>query len=124
MDALRDRNNDIVCGLKQFFYIAKESVLVESHFRQVDQVRSSGIFISRKRGRSGEPAGIPSHDLNDRDTFYRIDKGVVRDLENRGGDVFCGGTKSRGMVGFHQVVVDGFWNADDTDVTSDLFRVV
>lgn len=67
MDALRDRDNDIVCGLKQFYREGKRPCR-----KPLPAGRSSAeqwnIHFSQARTAVGK-AGIPSHDLDDRDTF-------------------------------------------------------
>ena len=63
---------------------------------------------------------MASHDLYDgHGRFIVIDRSVRRDLADNGGHIFGGAAVSRRMVGVHQVVVNGLWHADETDVASD-----
>ena len=66
---------------------------------------------------------MASHDLDDRDGFLLVDRGVEDDLADRGSDIFCSTSESRCMVGEDQIVVDRLRNSDEFHVTADLLRV-
>ena len=80
-------------------------------------------FISCKHRSSSQPAGIPSHDLDDIDTFQIVNIGVIGNLTDGTCNVFGSRAKAWCMVCHDQIVVDRLWHTDDADIIADGSRV-
>ena len=84
-------------------------------FRQIDQMRGiPRLFPGQCRCRS-DPAGIPSHGLND---AYVNRKGfhIYAYLGGRGRYVSCCTSIARRVIRNCDIVVNGFGNSNDTDI--------
>ena len=67
---------------------------------------------------------MAAHDLGHRHAADVIHRGVADDFLQDGGNVLCGRAVAGGVVGEHQVVVDGLGHAHKADVAADVCAVV
>ena len=115
LDALRDGDDDGLLDEAQVVDPVDERLGVEGDFRQVDEVRAVAVRVIGEHGRSGQPAGVTTHDLDDAEFRFGCTEGLVvaDDLLHRGGDELGGGAVARRVVGHRKVVVDGFRDTDE-----------
>ena len=67
---------------------------------------------------------MASHDLDDGDGSLLIDGGVEDDLADGGGNILCGASEARCVVGEDKIVVDGLRDSDEFHIASNLLRIV
>ena len=48
-----------------------------------------------------------------------VDRSVDGNFTDSRSYIFCSASKARCVVGFHKVIIDRFWNPDETDITLD-----
>ena len=97
---------------------------MEGDFGQADHVHALAVVALGQGSRGGQPAGIAAHDLHDGDVLGAVDGGVPDDLLHDHADVLGSRAVAGGMVGDHQVVVDGLGHAHKADVTAGPCAVV
>lgn len=83
----------------------------ERDFGDEDEVGGTGDACFE-----GDPAGAATHDFGDHDAMMGFGGGV--EAAEVFGDDVDGGVESEGDVSGGEVVVDGFWDADDVDAFS------
>ena len=97
---------------------------VEGHFGQADHVHTLAVIALGQRCGGGQPAGVASHDLHHGDVLGAVHGGVTDDLLHHNADVLGRRTVTGGVVGDHQVVVDGLGHAHEADVALDALAVL
>ena len=75
-------------------------------------------------GGTGQPAGMPAHDLDDGHHASVIDVGVMPDLHTGGGDILGGAGKAGAVVCAVEVVVDGLGDAHDAALVAHLLHIL
>ena len=116
LHALADCDNDIVALLFQLCDAGQERFLVKGALGQQNQVGAVAVRACGQAGGSGQPAGVAAHDLRHRHAAQVVDAGIADDfLQNRGNVLRCTAVAG-GVVGQHQVVVDGLGYADEADL--------
>ena len=116
--ALAGRNDDIVAVFFQLGYFFQEHILVKGALRQQNDVRAVAVSPGSQAGGTGQPAGMAAHDLGHRYAADVIHAGITDDLFQDGGNVLGGTAVTGGVVGVHQVVVNGFGHADKADLAA------
>ena len=83
--------------------------------RQIDQIRACAVLAFGKCSCTGQPAGISSHNFNDRNEalFIFQTETVADNFFYRCTDVFSSASISRCMVCECQVIVDCFRASDE-----------
>ena len=76
-------------------------------------MRGPGAHRPRKSSGGSQPSGMAAHDFHDGYRIRVIHIAVSNNLQHGSGNKFGRRTESRGMVSAGQVIIDGFWNADD-----------
>ncbi len=122
VNALGNRYDYILVGIPDLLHILEELVHVEINFRKIYQIRRISSH-SCQRSRSCQPAGMASHNLNDRHLSLVVYMGILINLYQRGGNVFGCGSKSRTMVRAEQVVVDRLGDTHDAAVVANLLHI-
>ena len=124
LDTLGHRNDD---GRLLFLHpldFLDEMIDIERHFRQADHVNAFAVLGFGQGGGGGQPTGVAAHDLNDRDIFCAVNRGVADDLFHHNADVLGGAAVAGGVVRNHQVIVDGFGHAHKADLAADVAAVI
>src|SRR5699024_6916564 len=124
LDAFGHGNDDAgLFGLHPLHLLHKV-VHVEGDLRQADHVHTFAVLGFGQGGGSGQPAGVAAHALHDGDILGAVDGGVTDDLLHDHADVLGGTAVAGGVVGDHQVVVDGLGHAHEADVAAHMLAVV
>ena len=110
--ALADRHDHIAAVLLHPAHILHKAGNRERHLRQIHQVRRLLPIEPGQRRSRCQPAGIPPHDLHDRNRVQIIHRAIADDLQHTGGHKLGRRTIAGGMVGAHQVIINGFWHTD------------
>ena len=107
-DSLRNSDNNRRFFRQKIFYFFAESFDIKRKFRQIDKIWAQTVLALCKSCRSGQPSGVSSHDLNDRNKPFSIFKAeaVADDFFYRCSDIFCGASVSRSVVCKSKIVVD------------------
>ena len=113
MNSLGHRDNDVGMLFESRSYVSKELVHIEVSLGKVNEVGSDSVYYSSDCCRSGKPARITSHDLNDGNRLCGVYRAVADDLLHGGCDIFSRRAKAGCMVGNDKVIVDGLGNTDD-----------
>ena len=98
---------------------AQEMVLVYRDLRKADNMWRIHLVPFCQGGRRGQPASIPSHDLDDGDG-RSLTHGLGVPTGPHGSECHeaCGAAVPRTVISHRQVVVDGLWNVHDHQVLS------
>ena len=117
-DALGDADDDGILLLEEALAFCDKGVHIKGKLREVDGIRAVAVLTLGERGRAGQPAGVPAHDLNDDDLAVRVSHGpaVADNLLYGGSDVLRGGAVARRVVGQREVIVDRLRAADKADL--------
>ena len=97
---------------------------LNGHFGQADHVHALAVVALGQSGGSGQPAGVAAHDLHHGDVLGAVNGGVTDDLLHHHADVLGSRAVAGGVVGDHQVVVDGLGHAHKADVALDACAVI
>lgn len=116
LHALADCDNDIVALLFQLCDAGQERFLVKGALGQQNQVGAVAVRACGQAGGSGQPAGVAAHDLRHRHAAQVVDTGIADDFLQNRGNVLCCTAVAGGVVGQHQVVVDGLGYANEADL--------
>ena len=117
IDSFGNADNQIGSMLESFLNICKELFLIKCNFRKIDQNRIVAFEFTGKDTGSGQPSGMTSHDLNDRNGFFIIiNRSVDRNLTDCGRYIFGSTSESRCVVCQDKVIVDRFRDSDETDL--------
>ena len=119
LDALADRDNNIVALFFQLGHALEERLLVKGALGQQDQVWAVAVRTGSQTGGSSQPAGVAAHDLGHRHAAQVVDAGIADDLLQDRGDVLRRAAVAGGVVGQHQVIVNGLGHADKADLAVD-----
>ena len=120
VDSFGNADNEIRSFSKLFFYLFDKCIRGESNFRKINKNRIIAFKFAGKNACGGQPAGMAPHDLDDGDRwFIIIDRGINCNFAYCRSNIFGSTSVARGMIGQNQIVVDGFRNSDDADITSD-----
>ena len=109
----RDGDDDALLFLLHPAHLLDETVDMEWHLGQTDHVHPLAVLSLRERRSGGQPARVSPHDLDDGHIFVAVHRRVADDLLHHRGDVLRRAPVAGGMIGHHQVVVDGLWHADE-----------
>ena len=121
--ALTGGNDDVVLFLAQILHPAQEQLLAEGNLRQQDQVRTVAVIALGQARGGGQPARVTAHDLGHGHALQVIHVGIPNDLLHHGGNVLGRAAKAGGVVGEHQVIVDGLGHTDEPDGAADAAAV-
>lgn len=128
--ALGDEDVHVVNFVHDGFEASGFGLDIDGHFRDVDAmdfkafaaeaefgqiflvVNEFGIFVS---GGSGEPAAVAAHDLVD-DEHARIGVVLIDDIFKKQSALFGGGPCAEALADGVDIIVDGFGQADDSEV--------
>ena len=106
MDALGHSHHALAGLVIHPVHIVQEVGQIKIGLGQIDQIGA----IPRPGGQgggTGQPAGVPAHDLDDGHHAGIIHVGVPVDLHTGGSDKLGGGTKAGAVVGAVEIVVNG-----------------
>ena len=123
VDALRHRDHALAGLVIDCLHIGDELLHVEIHLGQVDQIGAES-GPGGQSGGTGQPAGMPAHDLDDGHHASVIDVGVMPDLHTGGGDILGGAGKAGAVVCAVEVVVDGLGDAHDAALVAHLLHIL
>ena len=98
-------------------------MLIKRNLWQEHKIRSSSANILRQCTSGREPAGIAAHCLDERYIFAVVNASIAGELGGYGCDESRRATKTGGVIGALEVVVDGFWHANNTNGTLYLGKV-
>ena len=124
LDAFGDGDDDAGLLLLHGTDLLHEVVHIEGHFGQADHVYALAVVALCQGSGGGQPAGVAAHDLDAGDVLGAVDSGVPDDLLHHNADVLGSGAVAGGVVGDHQVVVDGLGHAHKADVALDALAVL
>ena len=124
LDAFGHGNDDAGLLRLHTLHLFHKAVHIEGNFRQADHVHALAVFRPGQSCRSGKPAGVAAHDLHDGDILGAVNGGVADDFLHYHADVLGGTAVTGGMVGDHQVVVNGLGHAHKTDLAADMAAVI
>ena len=113
--AFADRDNDIVALLLQLRHPLEERLLVKGALGQQNQVGAVAVRPCGQTGRGGQPAGVAAHNLGHRHAAQVIHAGIADDLLQNRGNILGRAAVAGGVVGQHQVIVNGLGHADKAD---------
>ena len=99
-------------------------VHIEGHFGQADHVHPFAVLGLGQGGRGSQPTGVAAHNLHDGHVFGAVHRGVPDDLLHDHADVLGGTAITGGVVGDHQVVVNGLGYAHKADLAADVGAVI
>ena len=122
LDTLGNSDHDAGLLLLHGADLLNEVLHVEGDFGQADHIHALAVIALGQRGR-GQPAGVAAHDLDHGDIIGAVNGGIADDLLHHHTDVLCRRAVAGGVVGHHQVVVDGLGNAHEADVALDAVAV-
>ena len=122
MDTFGNRNQNLSVCTVDALDIGEELIHIEVRLRQVDQVRA-GAEISCEAGACRQPAGMASHDLNDRDHAVVVHAGILADLHAGRRNILCRAAEAGAVVRTEKVVVDRLGHAHDAAFITDGFHV-
>ena len=124
MNSLGHRDNNVGVLFERRSYVSKELVHIEVSLGKVNEVGSDSVYYSSDCRRSGKPARITSHDLNDGNRLCGVYRAVANDLLHGRRDIFSRRSKSGRVVGNDKVVVDGLGNTDDSHLVIVSLRIL
>ena len=122
--ALGNGNDDAGLLFLHHTHFFHKALHVEGNLGQADHVHALAIVALGQCGGSGQPAGIAAHDLHHGNVLGAVHGGIADDLFHHNANVLGGRAIAGGVVGDHQVVVDGLGHAHKADVALDAFAVL
>ena len=124
LDALGHGDDDGRLLLLHPLDLLDEVIHIERNLGQADHVHALAVLGFRQRRGGGQPARIAAHDLDDGHVLRAVDRRVADDLLHHNADVLGRTAVAGGVVGDHQVIVDGLGHAHKADVAADVCAVV
>src|SRR5579859_2112711 len=122
-DAFADHSHAILVGVHRLLDFGQELLVLEGQFGQQDDVRGVGRIASLGQYGSGsDPSSRAAHDLDDatRPVVGGHAGHVNSNFHDRRGVVLDDGAVARTIVRVWQVIVDGFGNANDSQLVTAL----
>ena len=124
LHAFGNGDHDAGLLLLHHAHLLNEVFHIEGHFGQADHVHTLAVVTLCQSGGSGQPAGVAAHDLHHGDVLGAVHGGIADDLLHHHADVLGSRAVAGGVVGDHQVVVDGLGHTHKADVALDAFAVL
>ena len=124
LDTFRYSDDDGLFLSYQFLYFFQKNIHIERNLRQIDQIRTFAVFTLGKYCRTGQPAGISSHDLDDRHALHLIDQTITYQFLGNGGNIFCSAAVTGRMIRTLQVIIDRLGHTDKTDQTVNCLGII
>ena len=112
VNTLRDCHNNVGLLTQLCLYVLKELLHREVALGKIQQVGLNTVHHSADGRRSRQPACVSTHDLHNRNGGLCIDRAVTNDLGHGNGNVLSRRAEAGGVIGAHQVIINGLGNAD------------